>query len=174
MHDLSSHSVSSGIDHGWLCSVKYNTAWTWTDQRNSSDSVSERGKCRDRENPAREYSILFDSYNLRPVSDKELHKANGRIDEKIVRQQQQPPKPKQEPPPPPAKAKQESKPAPTTRSSTTSNSARSLMNTAAPSTTNEEYSIFRDRPPAAAQPPSTRVIYSSVCIVLHLSSFSCN
>ncbi len=112
-------------------------------------------------------TVLYYSYDLRPVTDNELQKINGRIDDKIVRRRQQQHEQEQKSKQSPQQEQQQTtKPAPVRSSSSasTSNPSRPLTNSSAPLSNNEEYSIFRDPPAPTSQPTATRVILISFFI----------
>jgi hypothetical protein len=102
-------------------------------------------------------SVIYCSYDLRPVTDDELQKINARIDNKIVRRRQQQHEQEQQ------SKQSQIKPAPSRSSpSTTYNPSHSLMNSTASSSKDEEYSIFRDPPTNASPAITTRVILFSI------------
>ena len=115
-----------------------------------------------------EITVFYYSYDLRPVTDNELQKINGRIDDKIVRRRQQQHEQEQKSKQSQQQEQQQqtTKPAPVRSSSSasTSNPSRPLTNSSAPSSNNEEYSIFRDPPAPTSQPSTTRVITISFFI----------
>jgi len=118
-------------------------------------------------------TVIYYSYNLRPVTDDEIQKANGVIDEKIVRRRQQQYEQEQKSKQPQQQQPQATKPTPARSSpSSTSNPSRPLVNSSAPSSNNEEYSVFRDPPASASLPDTKRVISILFSIYLYFSFIS--